>query len=141
MKREYPDAPIIAVGAIIHDGARIVVIRRDREPAKGRWTFPGGGIELGETVRDALRREALEETGLEVEAGQLAAIVDRILPDNAGRIQYHYVILDFLARPVAGVLRPGDDASDVRWVGLSELDQLDMTEQAKEIARKLLSTA
>ena len=141
MKREYPDAPIIAVGAIIHDGARIVVIRRDREPAKGRWTFPGGGIELGETVRDALRREALEETGLEVEAGDLTAIVDRILPDDAGRIQYHYVILDFLARPIAGALRPGDDASDARWVGLSELDQLDMTEQAKEIARKLLSTA
>jgi 8-oxo-dGTP diphosphatase len=141
MKREYPDAPIIAVGAIIRDGARIVVIRRDREPAKGRWTFPGGGIELGETVRDALRREALEETGLEVEAGELAAIVDRILPDDAGRIQYHYVILDFLARPVAGALRPGDDASDIRWVGLSELEQLDMTEQAKEIARKLLSTA
>jgi len=140
MKREYPDAPILGVGAIIHSGGRIVLIRRDREPAKGRWSFPGGGVELGETVHDAVRREALEETGLQVEAGDLVAIVDRILHDDDDRIQYHYVILDFLARPVAGALRPGDDAGDVRWVSLSELDDLDVTEQAKEIARKLLSS-
>jgi len=84
----------------------LVLIRRDREPSKGRWTFPGGAVELGETVHDAVRREALEETGLQVEVGDLIAIVDRILHDNAGRIQYHYVILDFLAKPVSGALRP-----------------------------------
>ena len=139
MKREYPDTPIVGVGAIIRDGACIVLIRRDREPSKGRWTFPGGAVELGETVHDAVRREALEETGLQVEVGDLIAIVDRILHDNAGRIQYHYVILDFLAKPVSGALRPGDDANDVRWVSLPELDNLDVTEQAKEIAQNLLS--
>ena len=139
MKREYPDTPIVGVGAIIRDGARILLIRRDREPAKGRWTFPGGVVELGETVHDAVCREALEETGLQVEVSDLVAIVDRILHDDADRIQYHYVILDFLARPVAGTLRPGDDANDVLWVSLPELDDLDVTEQAKEIAQNLLS--
>jgi len=139
MKREYPNAPIVGVGAIIHDGMHILLIRRDREPAKGRWTFPGGVVELGETINDALRREALEETGLEVEPGELVAIVDRIVRDDGGRIQYHYVILDFLARPVGGALRPGDDASEARWVSLTSLDELDVTEQAKEIAQKLLT--
>ena len=139
MRREYPDAPIVAVGAIIRDGTRILLIRRDREPAKGRWTFPGGGVELGETINDALRREALEETGLQVEPGELIAIVDRIVRDDAGRVQYHYVILDFLARPVGGALHRGDDAADVRWASLADLEDLDVTEQAKEIARKLLA--
>jgi len=139
MKREYPDTPIVGVGAIIRDKGRIVLIRRDREPAKGRWSFPGGGVELGETIHEAVCREALEETGLQVEVGDLVAIIDRILRDDAGRIQYHYVILDFSARPIGGALRPGDDASDVRWVSLPELDELDVTEQAKEIAQKLLS--
>jgi len=138
MKREYPDTPIVGVGAVIRDGARILLIRRDREPAKGRWTFPGGVVELGETVGDAIRREVLEETGLQIEVGELVAIVDRILHDDAGRIQYHYVILDFLAHPINGVPRSGDDAGDVRWVSLPGLDVLDVTEQAKEIAQKLL---
>jgi len=139
MRREYPDAPIVGVGAIIRDGPHIVLIRRNREPAIGRWTFPGGGVELGETVHEAIRREVLEETGLEVEVADLILIVDRILHDDAGRIQYHYVILDFLVSPVGGALRPGDDAGDARWVSLSELDDLDVTEQAKKIAQKLLT--
>ena len=139
MKREYPDVPIVGVGAIIRDGARIVLIRRDREPAKGRWSFPGGVVELGETVREAVCREVLEETGLEVEVGDLVAVVDRIQRDEAGRVQYHYVILDFLARPVGGSLQAADDAGEVRWAGLAELDGMDVTEQAKEIAQKLLA--
>ena len=140
MKREYPDTPILGVGAIICDGSRIALVRRNREPSRGRWSFPGGVVELGETVRDAVYREALEETGLEVEVGELVGIFDRIQHDQAERIQYHYVILDFLARPVGGSLWPGDDAGDARWVGLAELDELDVTEQAREIARELLTT-
>ncbi|MBN1135012.1 MAG: NUDIX hydrolase [Anaerolineae bacterium] len=138
MKREYPEAPIVGVGAVIRDGPRILLIRRNREPGKGHWTFPGGAVELGETVRDAVYREALEETGLQVEAGEMIVAIDRVLRDEAGRIQYHYVILDFLARPVGGTLRPGDDASDARWASLDELDELDLNQEAKEIAQKVL---
>lgn len=138
VKREYPDAPIVGVGAIIRDGDRIVLIRRNQEPSRGRWTFPGGLVELGEPVRDAARREALEETGLVVEIGEVVAVLDKVVHDEAGRVRYHYVIVDFLARPVGGILRPGSDVGDVRWAGLADLDTLDVTEKAAEITRRLL---
>ncbi len=138
MKREYPEAPLVGVGAIIRSDDRIVLIRRSHEPSRGRWTFPGGLVELGETVRDAARREALEETGLLVEIEEVAAVLDNVIRDEEGRIRYHYVIVDFLARPVGGRLQPGSDVSDVRWASLADLDALDVTEKAAEIARRLL---
>lgn len=138
MKREYPETPIVAVGTIIRQGDRLALVRRDKEPSRGLWTFPGGAVELGETVREAARREALEETGLQVELGEVAAIVDNVVRAGNGRIHYHYIIIDFLARPVAGVLQPGTDVSDARWASLSDLDALEMTEKAGELARRLL---
>jgi len=138
MSREYPAAPVIAVGAIILHQERIVLIRRDKEPSKGRWTFPGGAVELGEPLQDAVRREALEETGLHVELGEVASVLDRVVRDEAGRVRYHYIIVDYYARPVGGVLQPGSDVSDARWVGLEDLDGLDITEKAGELARELL---
>ena len=141
MEREYPTTPVIAVGAIIIDQARLVLVRRDKEPSKGRWTFPGGAVELGEALEDAVRREVREETGLEVDLGRVAAVVDHVERDEAGAVRYHYVIVDYYARPVEGVLRPGSDVSDARWVGLAELDGLEMTEKAGELARGLLQTS
>ncbi len=143
MKREYPKAPIVAVGVIIHQGSstgceKIALIRRDKEPAKGLWTFPGGAVELGESVRDAARREAWEETGLEVQLGKIAVVLDHIARDAAGRVQYHYIIIDFYAEPTGGDLQPGTDVSDARWARLADLDHLEMTEKAEEIARQLL---
>jgi 8-oxo-dGTP diphosphatase len=138
MKREYPVAPVVAVGVIIQDGGRIVLVRRDKEPSKGLWTFPGGAVELGESLRDAAMREAREETGLRVEIGEPATVIDHLVDDGSGRIRYHYVIIDYLARPVGGTLRPGTDASEARWVSLTDLDGLDMTEKAGELARALL---
>ncbi len=140
MKRSYPTRPIVAVGVIIRLGDRIALIRRDQEPSRGRWTFPGGGVELGETIRDAAQREALEETGLHVELGQVAAVVDNIVRDEAGRIRYHYVIIDFLAHPTGGTLQPGTDVSDACWASRADLDRLDMTEKAQQLARQLLDS-
>lgn len=139
MKREYPEAPIVAVGAIVCQDDRILLIRRDKEPSRGLWTFPGGAVELGETVREAARREALEETGLEVEVGNIATIVDNVRCDEEGRVHYHYIILDFFASPTGGTLRPGTDVSDTRWASLADLDALEMTEKAGKIARQLLT--
>jgi mutator protein MutT len=136
--REYPPAPIVAVGVIICQGDRIVLIQRAKEPSKGLWTFPGGAIELGESLEEAARREALEETGLEVEIGKVATVIDHIARDTAGRVTYHYVIVDFWARPVSGTLRPGTDAQDARWFNRSDLDRVAMTEKASELARELL---
>ena len=140
MKREYPAVPVIAVGAIIRHQDRLVLIRRDKEPAKGAWTFPGGAVELGESLEDAVRREVLEETGLQVELGEVAMVIDRVDRDEAGVVRYHYIIVDYYARPVGGALHPGGDVSDARWVGLADLDGLEMTEKAGELARELLRT-
>jgi len=146
MKREYPTAPVAAVGAIIRHQDRIVLIRRDQEPSKGRWTFPGGAVETGESLTEAVRREVLEETGLQVEVGEVAAVLDNVLRDERGRVRYHYIIIDYHARPVevlhaAGTLQPGGDVSDARWVCLDDLDGLEMTEKAEELARALLGDA
>jgi ADP-ribose pyrophosphatase YjhB (NUDIX family) len=137
MKREYPDAPVVAVGVIIRDGDRLLLVRRDQEPARGLWTFPGGAVELGEDLQAAARREAREETGLEVEIEQVAVVFDRIDRRGAG-VRYHYVIIDYYARPVGGELRAGSDVSDARWVTGADLQALPMTELASEIAGELL---
>lgn len=138
VKREYPAAPIVAVGVIIRDGDRIVLVQRNQEPSRGRWTFPGGAIELGESLQAAARREAWEETALDVEVEEVAAVIDTVVRNETGQIRYHYVIIDYIARPVGGELRPGTDVSDARWVSKDDLDILDVTEKAGELARKLL---
>lgn len=137
MKREYPAAPIVAVGVVIREGGRLLLVRRAQEPAKGLWTFPGGAVELGEELDAAARREALEETGLEIEIEDVAIVFDRI--DRRGdQIRYHYVIIDYFARPVGGVLHADSDVSAVRWVSYSDLEGLPMTELARELALDLL---
>jgi 8-oxo-dGTP diphosphatase len=143
MRREYPQIPIVAVGVIIRGNGpagedRIVLIQRNKEPARGLWTFPGGAVELGEPIRTAARREAREETGLEVEIGEVAVVIDHVARDAAGRVQYHYIIIDFYAEPVGGALRAGTDVSNAFWASLADLDNLEMTEKAEEIARQLL---
>jgi 8-oxo-dGTP diphosphatase len=141
MRREYPAAPVVAVGAIICHQDRIVLIRRDKEPSRGLWTFPGGAVELGESLEEAVRREVLEETGIQVEVGEVAAVIDHVLRDEGGRIRYHYVIIDYYARPLGGMLQPGSDVNDARWVCLEDLDSLEMTGKAEELARGLLRDA
>jgi mutator protein MutT len=138
MHRQYPQAPIVAVGVIIRQGDQIALIQRAKEPAKGLWTFPGGAIELGESLEEAARREALEETGLEVQIGKVATVIDHVARDAHGRVTYHYVIVDYWAQPVSGTLRPGTDAQDARWFNRAGLEQVTMTEKAGELARELL---
>ena len=141
MKRRYPDAPIAAVGVIIRRDDRIVLVRRAKEPAKGLWTFPGGAVELGESLHEAARREALEETGLRVAVGEVATVFDKVARDEAGRVLYHYVIVDYFAEPLGGELRPSDDVDDARWFRLADLDSVEMTPLAGKIARNLLKAA
>lgn len=139
MRREYPQQPIVAAGVVIRKGDRIALIQRDKEPSKGRWTFPGGAVELGEEIRRAARREAWEETGLSVEVGDVLSVVDNVVLGEGGRVRYHYVIVDFLARPVGGSLRPGTDVRDACWASRADLEVLVMTEKAQQLARQLLS--
>lgn len=139
MRREYPEAPIVAVGAIILQGSRIVLVRRGNEPSPGLWTFPGGAIELGEPIHEAVRREVLEETGLLVEVGEVLTVIDHVVLGEQGRPRYHYVIIDFLVRAVGGTLQAGSDVDAACWATLADLEGLEMTEKAGQIARRLLA--
>lgn len=121
MKRKYPDQPIIGVGGIIFHEDRVLLIKRGMEPSLGQWSIPGGAVGVGETLEEAVRREILEETHLEVEVLTLAKVLDRIFHDSDGRVVYHYVLVDFLCRCKAGELRSDSDAEDARFVSLQDL--------------------
>jgi len=136
MKRDYPDRPIVGVGAVIVENGRALVVRRGTEPLKGEWSIPGGVVELGETLRQAAAREAKEETGLEVEPGEVLEVVDRIMRDAERRIQYHYVLVDFLCRRASGEARPGADASELRWITARELEGFPIADSAAAVLRK-----
>ena len=139
MTREYPDRPLIGVGAIIVEDNRVVVVRRAHEPLKGQWSVPGGVLELGETLHSGAAREALEETGLVVEVGEVLEVFDRIVRDGSGRVQFHYVLIDFLCRRVSGELRAGEDASEARWVTEEELKTLSIADSAQAVLSKGLA--
>lgn len=136
MAREYPEHPIAAVAAIVLRADQVLLVQRGREPAKGLWGIPGGMLELGETAADGVRREVLEECGIEIEVGPLIALFEPMQRDSAGRLRYHYVVLDFLARYVAGELTAADDAADARWVALDALEQWPMPAETRAIIRK-----
>lgn len=124
MRREYPDAPIIGVGAVVIDGSKVLLVRRGQEPLKGEWSLPGGALELGETLRRGVVREVLEETGLTVVPAGIVEVLDRITQDDSsGRIRYHYVLVDFLCLVAGGTVRGGSDAEEARWVERVELQE------------------
>lgn len=140
MKRDYPDRPLVGIGAVIVQGGRAILVQRGTEPLKGQWSIPGGALEIGETLRQCAAREALEETGLEVEAGKVLEVFDSIYRDADGRIRYHYVLIDFICRITGGELRAGGDAAQVRWITLDEVASFDMAETARQVLRKALSS-
>lgn len=137
MTREYPQLPIIGVGAVITREGNILLIKRGNEPGAGQWSLPGGIVELGESLEDAVRREVYEECGIKVEIENLVGIVERVIRDDEGKIKYHYIIIDYTARYLKGALRPGSDVTDVRWFPLDKLDKCDLTEGLKEFLKRL----
>jgi 8-oxo-dGTP diphosphatase len=134
--REYPDRPIVGVGAVIIDKARVLLVKRGSPPLLGEWSLPGGVVELGETLRAAAQREALEETGLIVKAGAVLEVLDRIISGKDGAPQYHYVLIDFLCAVKGGELRAGGDAADVAWASETELGKFKLEQTAIEVIRK-----
>lgn len=133
MKREYPDGPIPTVGGIVFNGERVLLAQRGQEPNKGRWTIPGGAIELGEPARQAVEREVREECGITVRAGEVVQVLDMIQRDASGAVHFHYVVIDFLCDYVSGELRAGDDVADVRWVHPDEFDALQVAQRTREV--------
>ena len=141
MKRDYPEHPIIGVGGVIVEGGRVLLVRRDTEPLRGEWSVPGGMLELGEKLRDGVRREALEETGVKVEPGEVLDVFDSIFTDALGKTQYHYVLIDYLCRPISGEAQAGGDVSDVRWVSLEALPAMGLRESIEQVVRKGIERA
>ncbi len=142
MNREYPERPIVGVGALIVQGAgeRILLVRRGSEPLKGMWSIPGGVLEVGEILTAAVKREVLEETGLKVEPLEIAGVVDRIVPDAVGKTRYHYVLVDYVCKVMGGELRAGSDVDDVRWMMKSELDSFDIADFTRQMIDKVLNS-
>ena len=136
MKREFPEHPIIGVGAIVIQEARVLLVKRAHPPIQGQWSIPGGALEIGELVREAAVREAREETGLIVEPGELLGVFDRVLRDPEQRVQYHYVLIDFLCKAVGGELRAASDAAEVRWFTREELPALNLAEDTHAVILK-----
>ena len=136
MSREYPDHPRVGVGAVVLDESRVLLVKRGKAPALGKWSLPGGLVDLGETTREAVVREVAEECRLRVTVAGVAGVVDRVIRDEAGRIRYHYVLVDYLAFPEGTRVAPGSDAADVRWVEVDRLGELDTTEGLLDMVRR-----
>jgi ADP-ribose pyrophosphatase YjhB (NUDIX family) len=143
--REYPDAPRVGVGAVVLDGDRVLLVQRGRAPSQGKWSVPGGLLDLGERLEDAVVREVEEECGLRVQVLGLCGVLDRIVhgdePDADGRglVRYHWVIIDYVAAVVGGTLQAGSDAAQARWVPLADLDRYDTTAGLASMIQRAVS--
>jgi len=136
MRREFPEVPLVGVGAIIIEGERVLLVKRAHPPLQAQWSIPGGVLEVGELVREAAVREAREETGLVVQPGELLGVYDRILRDPEKRVQYHYVLIDFLCRRTGGELLAASDAAEARWFTREELPELKLAADTQDVIRK-----
>jgi ADP-ribose pyrophosphatase YjhB (NUDIX family) len=126
------------VGAIVVRRDRVLMVERGREPLKGYWSLPGGVLHPGELLQDGLRREVREETGIEVRPLGVGEVFERLLRDSRGRLEYHYVLIDYLCRATGGRVRAADDASSARWVPLADLDRYRITEGTLDVIRRVV---
>ncbi len=138
MSREYPDYPRVGVGAVVLDGDRVLLVKRGGATLPGKWSIPGGLVELGETTREAVRREVAEECGIEIELIDLCGVLDRVVRDADGRVRYHWVLVDYLALPRGGTLCAGDDAADARWVRIDEVETYDTTDGLMDMIKRAM---
>jgi 8-oxo-dGTP diphosphatase len=127
---------VIGVGAVVLDGDHVLLIKRGHAPLKGQWSLPGGGVEVGETLEQAIAREVLEETGLTVEVGPMVEVLDRISRDADGRVEHHFVLVDFICRWLGGVLRGASDAEDAAWVALDDVERYEVAPVTVTVIRK-----
>jgi len=136
VSREYPTRPLVGTGALILRGSELLLIKRGAQPGQGKWSIPGGLVELGENVQDAMVREVREEVGLDVEAVKLMDVFDSVTLDEQGHIKYHFVVVNFLVRIVGGSLKTADDVLEARWVPLEEVEKYNLTKSFRAFFEK-----
>lgn len=136
VRRFYPNQPVVGVGAIIVCNGKILLEKRKGEPGKGKWSVPGGLVELGEKVEQAVIREVKEETGLDAAEPELIDVVDNIVRDENGEIKYHFVIIDYFVKVKGGELRAADDAEELRWAPLNEAEKYDLTKTFRDFLKR-----
>jgi len=139
--RQYPERPIVGVGAVIVADGKVLLVKRKYEPLKGHWSLPGGMVEIGETLESALSREMLEETGLRVDVGPVIEVFDRIMRDEQKRVRYHFVLIDYLCWPAGGTLTAGSDVDAAIWAEPVALAQYDLTDKATSVIHRGLTLA
>lgn len=139
MAREYPERPVVGVGAVIVRDGKALIVKRAHEPRKGEWSLPGGHLDLGESLEDAVRREVKEETGLDVTLGPVIETFDRVHRDADGRVRYHFVIIDYICWSDAGEAVAGSDAEAVAWVTADEIERYGINPHAAEVLRRGLA--
>jgi 8-oxo-dGTP diphosphatase len=127
VSRQYPTRPLVGTGALILRDGKLLLVKRGAEPGFGKWSVPGGLVELGENVRDAMMREVKEEVGFDVEAVKLMDVFDSITLDRNGKVQYHFAVVNFLARIVGGELKTATDILEAQWVPLDEVEKVNLT--------------
>jgi 8-oxo-dGTP diphosphatase len=142
-RREFPERPIVGVGGIALDGARVLLVQRAAEPLKGQWSIPGGALELGESLTEGVARELLEETGIAVEVTEIVEVLNRVLKTPDGRVKYHYVLIDYLCRPLhpGSVPKAGSDAGDARWIRRADLGEYQLRPDMLEVIEKAFHIA
>ena len=136
-KREYPDRPMVGVGAIVIKDGKVLLVKRGIAPSKGLWAIPGGSVELGETLQEAAEREIMEETGLASRAVKLVYTFDFIERDDSGKIRFHFTIVDIMADYISGTPKGADDALEARWVSPEELKELPMSKNTLKVLEEI----
>lgn len=141
MSREYPARPLVGVGAVVLHQGRVLLVRRGGQPSSGKWSLPGGLVELGETTAEAIHREIREECGIGITVVDVAGVLDRVTRDAEGRVRYHYVLIDYLAFPESEAVVAGTDAAECRWVEIERVNELDVTDGLSDMIRRGLALA
>jgi mutator protein MutT len=136
VKRLYPNQPIVGVGAVIICNGQILLEKRKNEPGRGKWSIPGGLVDLGESIEQTVIREVKEETCLEVKKPELIDVVDNVLKDKNGEIKYHFVIVDYFVKLGGGMLKASSDAQELKWVRLDEVEKYDLTKSFREFFKR-----
>ncbi len=136
LKREYPEQPIVGVGAVVFKDDDILLVKRGQPPAMGIWAIPGGVLNLGENIRDGVTREVLEECMITIEVGDIIDVIDAVIRDDTGAIQYHYVLCDYLAEYKAGHVQPASDVLDAKWFKYSEVFTLNTTRGTQKVVKR-----